>query len=253
MIFFNATTNDVNARRRTTIRNVSYKILSLRCTTYLLIILFRDIWSWPPCVSFASPWSIFVNLVNLRSTLTFDYFMSNSCEYQDGSHVFNTRFEDLLILYILKQKLRISNFATEMYSERILTICKLRQCKTKFKASRGKLVKQIWTIEPWLAILGFHTIPRDTKGDSHSGHVSVPNTRNNQNSFVKSTPTWPPWRQVKTGNFLNLGKLRVLCLKLYIITTSTIYTTRSVTEIYLDKHHNYLLFQGPKFVPAYNY
>ena len=49
-------------------------------------------------------------------------------------------------------------------------------------------------------ILGFHTIPRDTKDNRHSGHVGVPNIRNNQNSFVKSTPTWPPWHQVKTGN-----------------------------------------------------
>ena len=41
-------------------------------------------------------------------------------------------------------------------------------------------------------ILGFHTIPRDTKDNRHSGHVGVPNKRNNQNSFVKSTPTWLP-------------------------------------------------------------
>ena len=41
-------------------------------------------------------------------------------------------------------------------------------------------------------ILEFHTIPRDTKDNSRSGHVGVPNKRNNQNSFVKSTPTWPP-------------------------------------------------------------
>ena len=45
-------------------------------------------------------------------------------------------------------------------------------------------------------ILGFHSIPRDTKDNKHSGHVGVPNKRNNQNSFVNSTPTWPPWRQV---------------------------------------------------------
>ena len=41
-------------------------------------------------------------------------------------------------------------------------------------------------------ILGFYTIPRDTKNNRHSGHVGVPNKRNNQNSCVKSTPTWPP-------------------------------------------------------------
>ena len=46
-------------------------------------------------------------------------------------------------------------------------------------------------------ILGFHSIPRDTKDNRHSGHVVVPNKRNNQNSFIKSTPTWPSWRQVK--------------------------------------------------------
>ena len=41
-------------------------------------------------------------------------------------------------------------------------------------------------------ILGFHTIPRDTKDNRCSGHVRVPNKRNNQNSFVNSTPTWLP-------------------------------------------------------------
>ena len=44
----------------------------------------------------------------------------------------------------------------------------------------------------------FHTIPRDTNDNRHSGHVGVPNKRNNQNSFVKSTPTWLLWCQVKT-------------------------------------------------------
>ena len=47
-------------------------------------------------------------------------------------------------------------------------------------------------------VLGFHTIWRDTPDNRHSGHVGVPNKRNNQNCFVKSTPSWPPWRQ---GNF----------------------------------------------------
>ena len=41
-----------------------------------------------------------------------------------------------------------------------------------------------------LPFLGFQSIPRDTKN-------------NIQNSFVKSTPTWPPLRQVKTGNKLS--------------------------------------------------
>ena len=41
-------------------------------------------------------------------------------------------------------------------------------------------------------ILGFHSFPRDTKDNRHSGHVGVSNKRNNQNSFVKSTPKWPP-------------------------------------------------------------
>ena len=52
----------------------------------------------------------------------------------------------------------------------------------------------------WFTILVFHAIPRETKDNRHSGHVGVPNKRNNQNSFVKSTPIWPPWRQVKTSN-----------------------------------------------------
>ena len=55
------------------------------------------------------------------------------------------------------------------------------------------------------AIFGFHTIPRDTKDNRHGGHVGVPNKRNNQNSFVKNIPTWPPWRQVKTGNSLTVN------------------------------------------------
>ena len=38
-------------------------------------------------------------------------------------------------------------------------------------------------------ILGFHIIPRDTKDNRHSGHVGVPNKKNNQNSFVKITTT----------------------------------------------------------------
>ena len=57
-----------------------------------------------------------------------------------------------------------------------------------------------WIIPRTLLILGFHTIPWDKKDNRHRGHVSVRNKRNNQNSFVKSTQTWPPWRQVKTGN-----------------------------------------------------
>ena len=48
----------------------------------------------------------------------------------------------------------------------------------------------------WMSVIstihGFHTILRDTKDNRHSGHVGVPNKRNNQNYFVKSTPTWPP-------------------------------------------------------------
>ena len=44
----------------------------------------------------------------------------------------------------------------------------------------------------------FHTIPRDTKDNRHSGHVGAPNKRNHKNSFVESTPTWQLWRQVKT-------------------------------------------------------
>ena len=48
-------------------------------------------------------------------------------------------------------------------------------------------------------ILGSHTISRDTKDNRHCSHVGVPNKRNDQNSFVKSTPTWPLCRQVKTG------------------------------------------------------
>ena len=40
-------------------------------------------------------------------------------------------------------------------------------------------------------ILGFYTIPRDTKDKRHSDHVGVPNKTNNQNSLVKSTSTWP--------------------------------------------------------------
>ena len=51
-----------------------------------------------------------------------------------------------------------------------------------------------------LTMLGFHIIPRDTEENRHSGHVGVPNKKNNQNSFIKSTPTWPSWRQVTTGN-----------------------------------------------------
>ena len=41
------------------------------------------------------------------------------------------------------------------------------------------------------SILGFHTIPGNTKDNrrTRSGHVGVPNKRNNQNSIVKSTPT----------------------------------------------------------------
>ena len=38
-------------------------------------------------------------------------------------------------------------------------------------------------------ILGFFTIPRDTKDNRHSGQVGFPNKRNYQNSFVKSAPT----------------------------------------------------------------
>ena len=41
-------------------------------------------------------------------------------------------------------------------------------------------------------ILGFHTISRDKKDNRHSSHVGVLNKRNNQNSIIKSTPTWPP-------------------------------------------------------------
>ena len=41
-------------------------------------------------------------------------------------------------------------------------------------------------------IVGFHTIPRDTKDNSDSDRVGVQNKGNNQNYFVKSTPTWPP-------------------------------------------------------------
>ena len=37
------------------------------------------------------------------------------------------------------------------------------------------------------------------KDNRHSGHVDVQNKRNYQNYFVKSTSTWPPWRQMKTG------------------------------------------------------
>ena len=49
----------------------------------------------------------------------------------------------------------------------------------------------------WLArIFGFHS-PWDTNDNRH---VGVPNKRNNQNSLVKSTPTWPSWLQVKTSN-----------------------------------------------------
>ena len=40
-------------------------------------------------------------------------------------------------------------------------------------------------------ILDFRTIPKDTKDNRHSGHVNVQNKRNNQNLFVKSTPTLP--------------------------------------------------------------
>ena len=46
----------------------------------------------------------------------------------------------------------------------------------------------------------FYTIPRDTKDNRHSGHVGVPNIKGNQNYFVISTPTWLPWRRVKTSN-----------------------------------------------------
>ena len=42
------------------------------------------------------------------------------------------------------------------------------------------------------SILGFHTIPRDTKDNRHRGLAGVSNKRNNQNAFVKSTQTWPP-------------------------------------------------------------
>ena len=41
---------------------------------------------------------------------------------------------------------------------------------------------------------------RDTKDNSHSGHVGVPNKRKTQNSFVKSIPTWTPRHQIKTDN-----------------------------------------------------
>ena len=44
----------------------------------------------------------------------------------------------------------------------------------------------------WKIILDFHTTPRNTKDNRDSGHVGVPDKRNNQNSSVKSTPTWPP-------------------------------------------------------------
>ena len=53
-------------------------------------------------------------------------------------------------------------------------------------------------------ILGFHTFPRDTKDNRHSGQVNVPNKRNNQNLFVKSTPAWPTWRQVRRSMWFDL-------------------------------------------------
>ena len=56
---------------------------------------------------------------------------------------------------------------------------------------------------------GFHKILRETKDNRPSAHVGVPNKRNNQNSFVKSTSTWPPWRQVKTSNWHNLSHSKV--------------------------------------------
>ena len=56
-------------------------------------------------------------------------------------------------------------------------------------------------METW-NILGFHTISRDTKANRHRSHVVARNKWKNQNSFVKSAPTWPLWRQVKIGNRL---------------------------------------------------
>ena len=82
-----------------------------------------------------------------------------------------------------------------------------------------------------LSILGFHTISRDTKDNRHSGHVGVPNKRNNQNSFVKSTPTRPSGSQVKTDNIGFLLKSSVLFKNYLLIVASLVFhhTNLSVT------------------------
>ena len=71
---------------------------------------------------------------------------------------------------------------------------RLKKRALLFFTTRGMLnlyfKKQMKKSRP--CTLGFHTIPRDTKDNKHSGHVGVPNKRKNQNSFVKSTLTWPP-------------------------------------------------------------
>ena len=51
---------------------------------------------------------------------------------------------------------------------------------------------RVWWGDYTPIILGFHIIPRGTKDNRHSGHVGVPNKRNNHNYFVESTTTWPP-------------------------------------------------------------
>ena len=63
-----------------------------------------------------------------------------------------------------------------------------------------------------LHILGFHSIPRDTKDNKHSGHVGVRNKRNSQNSYVKSytnmaAMTWGENQQLLlTSSFLALAQ-----------------------------------------------
>ena len=91
-----------------------------------------------------------------------------------------------------------ANFVSAEYDEFRATKSQIQSDFKKFDGNLTEIAKKVYdineSIESTMAYsrLGFHSIPRETKDNRHSRHVGAPNKRNNQNSFVKSTPTWPP-------------------------------------------------------------
>ena len=125
----------------------------------------------------------------------------------------------------------------------ILQIC------SKFMTLWERVITWSRLLSPWrlvvLAILGFHTVLRDTKDNRHSGHVGAPKKRNHKKSFVKSTPTWTPRCQVKTGN--NKGK-HVLVICIVLVKNSNINTRTNKmaveSQVYISRKTAYLMQAG---------